>query len=73
MFWGVDGLMCCDASVIPHHISANPNATIMALANRASEYVITQILGKAIDPRNHVTVNPESAEEMHDHEAAVKA
>ena len=57
MFWGVDGLMVCDASVIPNHISANPNATIMALANRSSEYVITQILGKSINPKFHVDPN----------------
>ena len=56
---GVDGLMCCDASVIPHHISSNPNSLIMALANRASEFVITQILGKSIFADYHVTLPPE--------------
>jgi choline dehydrogenase-like flavoprotein len=67
MFWGVDGLMCCDASVIPHHISANPNATIMALANRASEYVITQILGKSLSPQFHVVPRTERGPGIHSH------
>ena len=48
MSWDIQNLMCCDASVIPNHISANPNATIMAIASRASEYVITNIFGKAL-------------------------
>jgi choline dehydrogenase-like flavoprotein len=52
----LDGLMCCDASVIPHHISSNPNSLIMALANRASEHVITEILGKTINPEFHVSL-----------------
>jgi choline dehydrogenase-like flavoprotein len=41
-------LMVCDASVIPNAISANPNATIMAIAARASDYVITEVLGKTL-------------------------
>ncbi|MEO7651334.1 MAG: GMC family oxidoreductase [Bryobacteraceae bacterium] len=45
MSFDVKNLMCCDASVIPHHISANPNATIMALASRAADFVNAQILG----------------------------
>jgi choline dehydrogenase len=44
----IDNLMCCDASVIPDHISSNPNAMIMAVASRASEFVITRILGKTL-------------------------
>jgi choline dehydrogenase-like flavoprotein len=46
----VENLMCCDASVIPDHISSNPNALIMAIASRASEFVITDILGKSLQP-----------------------
>jgi choline dehydrogenase-like flavoprotein len=45
MSWDVKNLMCCDASVIPNHISANPNGMIMALASRQSDYVNSQILG----------------------------
>jgi long-chain-alcohol oxidase len=45
MSWDVRNLMCCDASVIPHHISSNPNAIIMALASRAADYVNAEILG----------------------------
>jgi choline dehydrogenase-like flavoprotein len=45
MSWDVKNLMCCDASVIPNSLSSNPNATIMALASRAADYVNTQILG----------------------------
>jgi choline dehydrogenase-like flavoprotein len=44
----VKNLMCCDASVIPHHISSNPNSMIMAIASRASEFVIAQVLGKTV-------------------------
>jgi len=54
----IDGLMLCDASVIPNHISANPNATIMSIASRASEFVITEILGKSIKAENHVNIVP---------------
>ncbi len=45
MSWDVKNLMCCDASVIPNHISSNPNSMIMALASRQSDYVNSQILG----------------------------
>jgi long-chain-alcohol oxidase len=45
MSWDVKNLMCCDASVIPNSLSSNPNATIMAVASRAADYVNTQILG----------------------------
>ena len=48
MSWDVENLMCCDASVIPNHISSNPNSMIMAVASRASEYIITQIYGKSL-------------------------
>ena len=41
-------LMCCDASVIPNHISSNPNSMIMAIAARAADFVITQVLGKTL-------------------------
>ncbi len=40
----IGNLMCCDASVIPHHISANSNAMIMAVAARAADFVNSQIL-----------------------------
>ncbi|GAB4109082.1 MAG: GMC family oxidoreductase N-terminal domain-containing protein [Acidobacteriota bacterium] len=43
--WDIQNLMCCDASVIPHHISSNPNAMIMAVASRAADFVNTQLLG----------------------------
>jgi choline dehydrogenase-like flavoprotein len=58
MSWDVKNLMCCDASVIPNHISANPNATIMALASRAADFVSTQILGAGPE----VTAEAEDAE-----------
>ena len=56
MMHELDGLMCCDASVIPHHISSNPNSLIMALAHRASEFVISDVLGKTINPEFHVSL-----------------
>jgi choline dehydrogenase-like flavoprotein len=45
MSWEIKNLMCCDASVIPNALSSNPNATIMALASRAADFVNSQILG----------------------------
>lgn len=51
----IKNLMCCDASVIPNHIAANPNATIMAVASRAANFVITEILGGTL---------PESEQEL---------
>jgi choline dehydrogenase-like flavoprotein len=50
MSWDVQNLMCCDASVIPNHISSNPNATIMAIASRAADFVNRQILGASSAP-----------------------
>jgi long-chain-alcohol oxidase len=57
MSWDVKNLMCCDASVIPNHISSNPNATIMAVASRAADFVNTQILGA----RSAITAEAELA------------
>lgn len=65
MSWDVGNLMCCDASVIPNHISANPNATIMAVAARASDYVITHVLGKTLKPSVEANV--------HSHESLVRS
>ena len=48
MSWDIANLMCCDASVIPNHISSNPNSMIMATAARAADFVITNILGKTL-------------------------
>ncbi|MEQ1945611.1 MAG: GMC family oxidoreductase [Bryobacteraceae bacterium] len=45
MSWDVKNLMVCDASVIPNHISSNPNAMIMAVGSRASDFINRQILG----------------------------
>jgi|GEM_PF-3304022 len=50
MSWDVKNLMVCDASVIPNHISANPNALIMAIASRAGDFVNSQILGVKSSP-----------------------
>jgi choline dehydrogenase len=47
MSWDVKNLMVCDASVIPNHISANPNAMIMSVASRCADFVNTHILGVA--------------------------
>lgn len=55
--WDIKNLMCCDASVIPHHISSNPNAMIMAVASRAADFVSTQILGAGFE----VTAEAEEA------------
>ena len=45
MSFDVKNLMVCDASIIPHHISANTNALVMAIGARAGNFVNTQILG----------------------------
>ena len=61
MSWDVKNLMCCDASIIPNHISANPNALIMALSSRAADYVNREILGA----RNVRTAADEIESEVH--------
>jgi choline dehydrogenase-like flavoprotein len=45
MAWDVKNLMICDASVIPNHISSNPNSMIMAISSKCADYVNKQILG----------------------------
>lgn len=47
----IASLMCCDASVIPHQLSSNPNAMIMAIAARAGEFVNREILNAGLSPR----------------------
>ncbi|OFV98810.1 MAG: hypothetical protein A3F68_13470 [Acidobacteria bacterium RIFCSPLOWO2_12_FULL_54_10] len=44
----VSNLMICDASVIPKDVGANPNAMIMAIASKCSDFVVKQILGKSV-------------------------
>ena len=71
MSWDVENLMCCDASVIPNHISSNPNSMIMAVASRASEYIITRIYGKPLpttppQPAFGPPVGPKSIEALVD-------
>ncbi len=50
MSWDIGNLMINDASVIPNALSANPNAMIMAVSSRASDFVNRQILGAASAP-----------------------
>jgi choline dehydrogenase-like flavoprotein len=45
MSWDIKNLMINDASVIPNALSSNPNAMIMAVSSRASDYVNHNILG----------------------------
>jgi len=40
----IANLMCCDASVIPHHINANSNAMVMAVASKCADFVNRSIL-----------------------------
>jgi hypothetical protein len=65
----IANLMCCDASAIPHHISSNPNSMIMALASRASDFVITNVLGKTIKPAAlpELQAHSHHHDEVHDH------
>jgi choline dehydrogenase len=50
MSWDVKNLMINDASVIPNALSSNPNAMIMAVSSRASDFVNRQILGSVSAP-----------------------
>lgn len=50
MSWDIKNLMINDASVIPNALSSNPNATIMAVSSRNSDFVNKNILGAAHAP-----------------------
>ena len=44
---GVEGLRVCDASIFPDQITGNPNAAIMAIAEKAADMVLGRHGGKA--------------------------
>jgi choline dehydrogenase-like flavoprotein len=69
----VGNLMCVDASIIPNHISANPNATVMALANRAFEFIVPNILGKTLAPGDKASafMNPVQTSKLIEQETIV--
>ncbi|MBM3740041.1 MAG: GMC family oxidoreductase [Acidobacteria bacterium] len=46
MAFDAGNLMVCDASVIPNHLSSNPNSMIMAIGARCGEFVNTHILDR---------------------------
>jgi choline dehydrogenase-like flavoprotein len=71
MSFDVANLMCCDASVIPNHISANPNATIMALSNRSFEFIVTNVLGKTIQAGDKAAAFTQSSETLLEQEVTV--
>jgi len=50
MSWDIQNLMINDASVIPNALSSNPNAMIMAVSSRASDYVNAEILNARSAP-----------------------
>lgn len=70
MSWDIKNLMINDASVIPNALSANPNATIMAVSSRASDFVNHEILGATSAPTAHAEM---VAIERARHAAAAKA
>ena len=37
---GIDRLRVVDASVIPHQIRGNPNSTVVAIAEKASDLIL---------------------------------
>jgi choline dehydrogenase len=47
---GVDGLRVVDASVIPRQIRGNPNSTVLAIAEKASDLILGRPAAAAEDP-----------------------
>ena len=45
----VDGLRVADASVFPGHVSANTNATVLAVAEKAAELIAGTAREVAVD------------------------
>ena len=48
---GVDNLRVCDASAMPTQITGNPNATVIAMAEKAADMILGRAPPRAEDPR----------------------
>ena len=48
---GIDSLRVCDASAMPTHITGNPNATIVAMAEKAADMMLGRAPLPPEDPR----------------------
>jgi len=48
---GVDNLRVCDASAMPTQITGNPNATVIAMAEKAADMILGRAPLRAEDPR----------------------
>jgi choline dehydrogenase-like flavoprotein len=49
---GVDNLRVCDASAMPSQITGNPNATVIAMAEKAADMILGRAPLPAEDPRD---------------------
>jgi choline dehydrogenase len=45
---GIDGLRVADASVMPSIVSANTNATVCAIAERAADFITGQDVTRSV-------------------------